>query len=263
MNTEKKTLYVYGDSFTDGHRKDSAFTWFVKWYEYGGNYLPPNWFELLSDKLDCNYKNYGYIGNSNSQIFESFCKSCHEIKKGDIVIIEWTYNTRFRWAIDGGNPNQGHWLTVSILTKNNNYDPTHITNTTMDEIIVNRSHRLYVDELVNYENLIEQYALSKGFQIYFWALDTQNIYNQPIEKLKQKKYICHDLLIENYERLNEMYLNKEFSILIKYARFVKGAKWINEETNDVIGDGSHFGATGHKILAEMFYDYIQKINKLI
>lgn len=263
MNTEKKTLYVYGDSFTDGHRKDSPFTWFVKWYEHLGNYLPPNWFELLSEKLDSNVRNFGWVGNSNHEIFESFCKSCHEIKKGDIVIIEWTYNTRFRWAVDGGFNNQGYWLQLSNITKNSNHEPSLLSYNTLDEIIVNRSHRLYSEELISFENLIEQYALSKGFQVYFWALDYQNIYNQPIEKLKQKKYLCHDILIENYDKLNQTNPNWIFSILIKYIHFERGGKWICQETNEVIGDGSHFGESGHRILAEMFYEYIQQKNKLI
>lgn len=248
MNLKKRNLFTYGDSFTDGHRKDSPFTWFVKWYELN-NYLPPNWNEILAEELNYNLVNYGILGNSNQQIFDDFCETCNQIEKNDVVIIEWTYNTRFRWASDNG------WVKYSTITLDNVYDPTLLSTDTLKEILVNRDHKLYCEELLNYENLIEQYAKAKGFDVYFWALDSVNIYNQSIEKLQQRKYICNDLIIPH---LNELSVNSMFSPMVNYITKKMGGKFIVEETNGIIGDGSHFGESGHKALAEIFYNYIKE-----
>ena len=53
--------------------------------------------------------------------------------------------------------------------------------------LASRTAIIYSDEIYNYENLIEQYSLSKGFDVYFWSTDNDIIINLSETKLKQKK----------------------------------------------------------------------------
>lgn len=240
-------LFLFGDSFTQGHDTENQFIWYKKWYSYLGNKFPPNWFEILSYKLDYELHNLGKAGDSNYEIFESFCKNSHNIEKGDIVIIQWTYNTRFRWATDSG------WFKCSSVILDNDSNFNNITKKATEEILVNRTHKLYCNEVLNYENLIEQYSLSKGFNLYFWCVDEDNIYSQSIELLSNKKYLCHNLITPIIDKLKEMGHRSVLLNLILYM----GGKLISEETNGVIEDGTHLGEYGHKLQGELFYNHIK------
>ena len=127
----KNTLHTFGDSYTEGQR--------------GGN-LPKSWSEILGEKLNMEVKNYGIGGNSNPQIFDDVCNKSHEFNKGDIVIINWTYKDRFRWAstefhengaphnVDENNNPLDCWRKLSANNGQPN-DFKHIQTTTKDDII--------------------------------------------------------------------------------------------------------------------------------
>jgi len=242
MNNFK--LYTFGCSFTENfeyffHSKvyDNRKKYII---EHLGGIVPLSWPEILSKKLNMDlinkaavhgyeYENYGE-GNCNASIFNNICHMCDEFKKGDIVIVQWSFITRFKWATEQGM--------ISIL-------PNHYRGVDMkltEEIIVNRSHKLWIDELFVMMKILNKLAESNEFEIYYWTIDDTILDNKEEIITNDKRWLLSNKIKEtNYIKLvNE-----------------KGGKSIKNETNDKIKD-DHLGITGHNILADMFYEYIIK-----
>ena len=255
------TIHAFGDSYTEGQHYDLTYPPFIEWKELRGGNLPPCWVDILGEKMSMETVNYGIGGNSNIQIFQDVCEHAHMFKKGDIVFVNWTYRDRFRWASlikheDGRYAHQdskGNPLhTWKKLGSNNDNveDFKYITKSTKEEIVFNRSTNLYVEEIYNYENLIEQYADAKGFEIYFWSTDNDIIYSLPPEKYHQNKYILHDIITPR--QYVKKYHGGDFMSMI----MSKGGETIYMETNHIVLDDTHLGEKGHMVQAELFYEYI-------
>lgn len=89
-----KTLWTFGDSQTFGFgcRPDSPKNEYYFQYKKEGDDI---WPVLLSNKLSCELKNYGWSGYSNDKIFDSILGVYHQIKEGDYVVIGETFHSRF------------------------------------------------------------------------------------------------------------------------------------------------------------------------
>jgi hypothetical protein len=236
------TLFTFGCSYTEDFErvvettKDSNFMPAQRRYieNHLGGRIPKSWPQLLSEKLGFELKNYGIGGMSNYQIFEEICDHSDEFKNGDVIIIGWTHITRFRWI---GNNND--WSPVfSQYTDNIS---KIMSETTFNEILIQRTKKLYIKELYYYQKLLEQLSKSIGFEIYFWSSDDNIIYKENKEFFTDKKYLLNDLISNN---------NNIFNIIQK-----NGGKTINEETNGEIPD-NHLAETGHRVQSELFYKHI-------
>ena len=261
------TLHTFGDSYTEGHPEDCTFPPFIEWKKFRGGTLPKSWVELLGEKMGMNILNHARGGNSNCQIFEDVCKHSQNFTKRDIVIINWTYKSRFRWSsfetLPDGNPQYfdkygkpcDSWRRMATNEYNKDYD--FITKETKNEILTNRMSKLYSDEIYQYMNLLEQYSKSKEFYIYFWSTDNEIIYNLPPNEFKVKKYLLHDILeVGNYHKIHIG--GDLLSHIIKM-----GGKTILNETNGFVKDMIHLGELGHKIQSDLFYNYIKNYNNKI
>ncbi len=251
------TIHGFGDSYTEGQPDTLYFKPFETWREYRGGTLPMGWLELLGDKLKMNTINYGVGGNSNDQIFDDICEHSHEINSGDIVIVNWTYQHRFRWPIphdhktnENGDP---IWTWRKLSVNNDNPDDFKVISRSLkDEIIINRTKPNYIQEIYNRENLIESYAKAKGFDVYFWSTDTDIIYSLPIDKFKgQKKYILNDIINPGQHKKVNLNGGDFINMIIE-----QGGSTIKNETNGYVPDDTHLGEVGHKIQSELFYNYI-------
>ena len=255
-------IHTFGDSYTEGQPDDCTFPPFLEWKKLRGGTLPKCWVDLLSDKLEMDRTNYAQGGNSNYHIFDDVCRNSHKFNKGDIVIINWTYKSRFRWPSfevhsDGGpkwfdkyGKPSDYWRRMATNEYEEDYE--FITKETKNEILTNRMSKLYSDEIYQYENLLEQYAESKGFELYFWSTDNEIIYSLPEKEFKVKKYLLSDELeLGSYGNLHmggDMMCH-----IIKM-----GGKTIFDETNGVVTDMIHLGESGHFIQSELFYNHITK-----
>lgn len=237
------TLYTFGCSYTEDFErvlettKNSNFIPAQR--KYVENHLngrvPKSWPQLLSEKLIINLKNYGVGGMSNYHIFDEICEHCNEFKENDIVIVGWTHITRFRWV---GQENK--WS--PIFSQYTDSTSKIISESTYNEILIQRTKELYITEIYKYQKLIEQLAMSVGFKIYFWSSDKEIINKENRQFLTTKKYLLNDLISYNKDI---------FSIIQK-----NGGKTINEETNGEIQD-NHLAESGHKVQAELFYNHIK------
>ena len=136
------TLYTFGCSFTEEFERVPKYEggnggltpiWaYIEMYLDGK--VPKTWSKLLSEKLEFDVKNYGEGGKSNMTIFENFIHNLDEITSDDIVIINWTGISRFKWAYDDNF--------VTILPNTPPYGDGEINESTKEEILID-AHRDY------------------------------------------------------------------------------------------------------------------------
>ena len=200
-----------------------------------GTEPPRAWPFFLGKKLGCEVINFGSTGASNTEIFSTICKECPKISSGDLVIIEWSYNHRFRWV----NEKTNQWAKFGIYM---NPDPHEIINPgTHQDISINRSHEKYAEDIYDYEKIIDQLAKNAGFKVYYWSCDNNIIYRLPEELKSQKKYLISEMVESGKNAFDPI--------------FKRGGKTIKEETSGKIDD-YHFGESAHIIMADLFYEHI-------
>ncbi len=247
-------LFTFGCSFTEdfkhfvdiGNIKTNTRTKYI--HEFCGGVPPDCWTDVLGKLLNYDINNFGannaqysnlipdQSGNSNDHIFNNFCHMVNHINEGDVVIIQWTYMERFLWVDDINN------RPVSILP--NQYSLVK-NEELMNQILLNKSHHLWIDQLFIKEKLINEIAKVKKFKVFYWSIDV-NFYKLKSEIIKNNSHY--------------LFINKlsDFRDVIDMI-YKKGGQSITFETNNKIED-SHFGKNAHKILGELIYDDIK--NKL-
>jgi hypothetical protein len=148
----KNTLWIFGDStsdeFTPKNLNDN-FDFRTKYYNYKG-FTPKVFGQIISETLNLNYKNNSGQGFCNDSIFQTICDVSDQIKKEDILIINWTSITRFR-MISKINV----W---THIVPNFNVDTklfNNISNNTINEILINRDNDLYVNDVNSKIKLIK------------------------------------------------------------------------------------------------------------
>jgi hypothetical protein len=201
--------------------------------------FPDSWPTILANKLNLDLKNYGIGGSGNQEIINHVCQKSNEFKKGDTVIIEWTHIERFKWV----HYVNDCWVRLGPGEYN---DETRkfITEDTLIEILHNRTHPLYFQDIYDFEQIVNQLALLGGFDVYYWTVEKNLIYNLPKNLKKQKKYLCAKHVVDDDSFFNLVYKN--------------GGKRIFEETNDVVYD-FHMGESGHKVMADLMFNHIMDI----
>ena len=155
------TLWTFGDSFTEDYQEHHG--WSKQYIDFKG-YTPKSYPQILSEMLDCDLENCGKGGYDNYSIFESICENVEKFYQGDTIIVNWSDTIRFRLA---GMDNQ--W--GRFVPNNINFDnvPTeNVCQRTFEEIIVNRSRELYVEEVNKWINLLKVLTREK-FTIIHWT----------------------------------------------------------------------------------------------
>ncbi len=167
----KRTLWTFGDSFTDSFlpAPNSAIHWRQKYINWKG-YVPKVFGEVIADRLGIELVNKGVGGCDNNDILEEFSKVCHLIKEDDIVIVGWTNPQRVRFAT---KTNSWGFFNAQILNDNGFFahKPLEsfnlISETTVQEVLINKESSLYVDEVYNWGNLIN--TATKGAKTIQWS----------------------------------------------------------------------------------------------
>jgi hypothetical protein len=226
------TLFTFGCSYTEDFSSNLGQE-FLMYKKFRNNSYPKSWPILLSEYLNLDLKNYGESAAGNDIIFHSFCEHLDEFKRGDVIIIEWTYIHRYRWTL----PNNNSWVKAGT-----GYMPKDfISRSTHEEICANRTHPLYVTDIYRYIKIINKLAEAIGFDIYFWSVDDCIIYDLPTDKKNFKYYLLNDTKTGN--AFDEILLQSN-----------NGR--IKEETNGLIND-LHLGESGHKVQADLFFKHIK------
>lgn len=218
-------LWVFGDNSSSifGGTKERRY---YHYFKFRSGSFPKSWSELLSKKLDLKLKNYAIEGQTNYDVFEWFIKLFPNIRQGDIVIIGWADQQRFRVV----NPTTNEFVSVRPEGIEHIGSPTGILNTisttSFEQIIDNRKLDPWKNEIYNWEEHIKYLSELVGFKVFFW---TFNETQQKPHYISKNKFRDH--LIE------------------------LGAEDITMETNGVLID-KHFGEVGHIVQSEYFFKYI-------
>lgn len=246
-------IFVFGDSFSEEFKEFTTSP--INLTQGRSNYIfnhlngvtPDGWPTKLANKLGYELENcagingvkhiYGGEGNCNSSIFNNICLKSEKFNKGDILIVEWTTMERFKWVNEVDN-------CMNTILPNQFDGPFNVN--VLENILVNKSHYLWINELFIKQNIINNLAKSIGLNIFYWTID-KNIIKFKIEEIKK--------IDSNYLLKDKIKINFDFKELFKS----NGAKTISEESNNKIND-SHYGLSGHNIIYELFYnDIISKI----
>jgi hypothetical protein len=240
-------LFTFGCSFTEDFEKVPKYggtnggltsMWaYIEMYLDGK--VPKSWPKILSEKLGSNLKNYGEGGKSNMRIFENFISKCDEIKPDDIVIINWTGLSRFKWAYKKNF--------ISVLPNTPPYGDGEINKSTMEDILINRCNEIWKSEIYNFIKIINKLSDLVGFEVFYWSTDEIIINSESDEFRSDRKYLLGDCTIND---------GNPFSVFRVLHDF--GAEPIYQETNNQVMD-YHYGKTGHEIIADLFYKHIKKI----
>jgi len=167
-----KTLWTFGDSYTEGYNNPSH--WSKKYIKWKG-YTPKVYGEVIAERLNINLKNIGQGGSDNYSILERICENVDKIKDDDLIIIGWTSPLRFRLA---GHIEKYHWQPLMPNFENyvNCFDRM-ISQSTLDEIFVNRESKLYEDEIFSWIKLLNKTFKSNIIIHWTHAIQETNLLN--------------------------------------------------------------------------------------
>ena len=153
------TVWTFGDSLTEGFK--SGDLWARTYVEWKG-YVPMTYGEIVADRFDYQIINLGKGGSDNYSIFEMFCKNINKFEKNDIVIIGWSDVGRFRLS-----NNNGRWTSIVPNFSNNINNIDNINQNTIDEILVNRTSEIYIEEINSWIKLIKKSL--QGIKFISWS----------------------------------------------------------------------------------------------
>lgn len=221
-------LWTFGDSYTAEYLYDNNDS-YTKYKEIIGKEIE-TWPTILSKRLNTKLKNLGKRGSGNSDIFENLINNIRNIETGDVVIIGWGLNSKFRIA----NGDQ-----LMTLFPFGSYPNCEMTKESLNLISKNKENKIWNTEIYFYENIIEYISELKNFHVFFWNSEDPNLIYGLSNKSK-KKYILSESNIG----------------LVFYLKNL-GAKTISDDTNNIIND-NHFGEDGHDLQADCFYKHIKQ-----
>jgi len=239
-------LWTFGCSFTAdfypvGYKHISST--YDEYKKFKGGTLPDVWPTILGKKLNYNVRNCAIGGSSNYNILKQFINVIDNINDGDILIFGWTQLVRF-CAV-----NELEYRMIEMLPRQSYDVNVGYSKTTIDEILVNRSHPLWAEEIQNWIKFINDYCRLKNVEVFHWNSDTF-IFDMDSKFIDDKKYILPPK--ENHLKTTSM---------IHYFSYSLGSPLtIKQETENKVND-LHLGEIGHIKQAEYFYNHIIKYIK--
>jgi hypothetical protein len=136
------TVWVFGDSFSVDFNLNPTIN--CRGYIKHKGYIPKTFGKLISEHYDMGYENHARGGFDNYSIMETFCNVVDMIKDGDIIFLGWSHYHRFRIIAEK------KWMPI-----NGPIEFENISINTVEEILVNRNHPYYEQEVESWEKLIK------------------------------------------------------------------------------------------------------------
>jgi hypothetical protein len=256
-------LWTFGCSFTAEYDTiDNQFppykNNFDRYRDFRGGMLPDIWPVILSNKIKYNLINCAIGGSSNYRILMQFSDVCEKIKKDDVLIFGWTQKTRFLAANFTQN------IFNDVLPIGASYPDLQFSQNTINEILVNRTHKLWSNEVLKWIKMINVYVKNVGAEVYHWTSD------DTIFTIEDKEVQHNDsfIVVRDEEFVNsKMFVDKHSMMwYLTHPKNYGGVQMgkIIDETGGLVEDG-HMGEYGHKVQANVFYNHIidkTKIEKI-
>jgi hypothetical protein len=205
-------IFVFGCSHSSIHGENTSNELIKKYKNLRNDVFPKTWSELLAESMNHELINLASWGQDNYTIFNHFCGLINQIKKDDIVFIGWTETNRFRLFSEKLN----RFLSLNAWSIENN-DIEHISQKTINEILINRRNHNWAEEVHNWIKLINKLSELVGFKVIHWSF--YGIFSE-------------------YNILDEL--------------MYQGLETIHDETNGIVNDRYHLGEKGHKVQCDYF-----------
>jgi hypothetical protein len=173
------TLWVYGDSFSLDYSMKAAPSKedYIEWK----GYVPKTYPNFICEKLNLDLINFSDSGLDNYTILQNFCDNIEKYKEGDVIIVGWGPSSRFRIVYE----NENRWEPIGNYAA----PDRNISLKTINEIHVNRLHKLYETEINSWSKLIK-YS-TKNFKFYDWSWTRLDLHNY--EEIRQEtNFIVND-----------------------------------------------------------------------
>lgn len=141
-------IWTFGDSFTAPLQEDSEAR--KKYVEFLGR-EPRTYTDMLSEYFKSPSENLAKCGSDNYTIFQTVCENCKHFKNGDLIIIGWSHILRYRLI---GKDNE--WRTIiPNWDGNSEHLFESVSDSTINEILVNRNNKKYSDEVNSWIEIIK------------------------------------------------------------------------------------------------------------
>ncbi len=166
-----KRLWTFGDSFTEGYNEKHEWSKnYIKWK----GYTPKVYGEVIADRLDIDLKNIGQGGSDNYTILERVCENVDKIKDDDLIIIGWSNPVRFRLV--GQDEKTWRFLVPNFDNKIDSFGKM-ISQSTLDEIFVNRDTSPYQHEVIHWIKLLNKTFKTNTIIHWTHAMHGTNLWN--------------------------------------------------------------------------------------
>jgi len=254
-------LWTFGCSFTAEYEPINNLhppyeNNYDKYRKWRGGTLPPTWPNIIGKSIGYNVMNCALGGSSNYNILMQFSNISHLIKEGDILIFGWTQLTRFIAANFSQN------VFNNVLPAGESYNDLNMSQNTIDEILVNRTHTIWKYEVLSWIKIINNFCKNIGAEDYHWTSDDR-IFNA------EQKSIFDDyryIIIRNMDILENVHFVDKHNMMwflthqFHYGGIQMGK--IMDETSYEILDG-HMGEFGHQLQAQIFYEHLYDHSEII
>lgn len=161
-----KTVWVFGDSFSVDFENNRIGNFDL--YKDLKGYYPKSWGKLISEELECDYKNFAQGGWDNYSILQSFCENITEIKTNDLVFVGWAPEPRIRITDENGK-----WRSFNSAMQ---CDWANIKSETILNLLLTRvtgehlhSNEGVTKELHSWENMIKYTMKEMILHIWKWG----------------------------------------------------------------------------------------------
>lgn len=239
-----RKLFTVGCSFTAEFApvgQPNTISNYDRYKEWRGGTLPDVWPTLLGNMLNYEVHNLAGGGGSNYRMINNFIENFDKMDEGDVVIIGWTQIERFYLINHEGD----HIMNIAPMAT---IERPLISVKTQEEMLYNRTHLKYAEEIVNYIKFLNYVADKKGIKLFHWTSDDR-IFTKYSDFIDDKNFILPPMSTDRvnilqYFNSKDFYNGKELAT-------------IDAETCGVVKDG-HLGEFGHKVQAEYFYKHITK-----
>jgi hypothetical protein len=183
-----RTLWVFGDSFSVDFENNKIEN-FAQYRNVKG-YYPKTWGKILSEELNCSYRNHAQGGIDNHTILESFCDHIREIKPNDMVFVGWAPMGRM-----GVIDNNGKWR---YLYPNSEHNPLFgLDEHTIKMLLVNRvddtnfgARDILKNEIKSWENMIQH--TMKDMKLHIWKWYDPKILLKEYQTISQETNVSDD-----------------------------------------------------------------------
>jgi len=252
-------LWTFGCSFTAeydyiGGVHPPYENFFDKYKKWKGGELPKIWVTLLGEHIEYEVMNCAIGGSSNYTILNQFSNVCDLIQKDDVVIFGWTSITRFTVA------NVVENIYQNILPMGGNNENTKLSENTINEILINRTHPLWIKEIHSYIRMINIFLKNIGAEVYHWTSDDK-IFNINDKLVNDNQFI----VVRDEYALNDV-TNNDRHNLLNYIILCHhyNEMWLAKISDETLGEipDLHLGEYGHTFQAHMFFNHIKKNTKI-